>query len=105
MLFNEVSMKWLLRSLSLAGLVSAVVACSTTPGGDDAAGDLSGAGGNGVVDGAGTGGAAAATGGGSGVTPSPITTDALETVDVSHWPTNQACATDFEAGPVDDGTG
>ena len=105
MLFNEVSMKWLLRSLSLAGLVSAVVACSTTPGGDDAAGDLSGAGGNGVVDGAGTGGDAAATGGGSGVTPSPITTDALETVDVSHWPTNQACATDFEAGPVDDGTG
>lgn len=106
-------MKLVLRSFSALALLTAAFACSSADGGGDDGQDGNtdagqdgnqdgGSDGNtdgGGNDGGGTGG------GGGGVTPSPITTDALETVDPRFWPTNPACATEFEAGPVDDGTG
>jgi predicted chitinase len=94
-----------MKSLLLPVLLmtsSLALGCSTTSTGDSGLGGAPGAGG--TV--AGTGGdTAAGTGGGSGLVPSPITGEALETVASSNWPTNQACATEFEAGPIDDGTG
>ncbi|HSC85841.1 MAG TPA: chitinase [Polyangiaceae bacterium] len=94
----KLSLRPLLFAISLAAY-----GCTTTSSSDD--GDL-GATGGGTADGAGVGGSGSlGTGGGTGVTPSPITTDALETKPAQVWPTNQACATEFQAGPADDGTG